>query len=130
MAQDLARSSSKYSTQEILERSLDITVGAAKRLQVKKVSAWQVAMTEEKELMAHSVRQPIVGKGVYGRKGFDGRYAQHVSEAYRDPEKRAHYQERAKEINADKGGLSEISTKDAKTYVEAVNELPHRAQLQ
>ena len=100
MAQDLARTNSKYSTQEILERSLDITASAAKRLKVKQVSAWHVAMAEEKELIALNIRQPQKGKGIDGRKGFDGRYAQHVAEVYRDPEKRQHYQQRADEINA------------------------------
>lgn len=101
MAQELARTNSKYSTQEILERALDITSSAAKRLKVKKVSAWHVALAEEKDLFALEIRQPLPGKGADGRRGFDGRYAQHVAEAYRDPAKRAHYRQRADEINAD-----------------------------
>ena len=80
MAQDLARTNSQYSTREILERSLEITVSAAKRLKMKKVSGWHVAMAEEKELFAPDIRQPQPGKGIDGRKGFDGRYAQHVAD--------------------------------------------------
>ena len=112
MAQDLASTNSRYSTQEILQRSLDITASVARRLKVKKVSAWHVAMAEEKALISMEVRQPLVGKGLAGRKGFDGRYAQHVAAAYRDPEKREHYQQRAKEINAETrvGSLNPLLT--------------------
>lgn len=100
MAHDLAGASCEYSTSEILEHALNITAAAAKRLKLRKVNGWQVAMAEEKELVASEMRQPVAGKGVDGRKGFDGRYAQHVSEVYRDPEKKRYYQERAAEINA------------------------------
>ena len=103
MAQDLAHASCVYSTTEILERSLAITAAAAKRLKIKKVSAWQVAMAEEKEFVTPEMRQPLAGKGTYGRKGFDGRYSHHVAEVYRDPAKREYYQRRAAEINAEPG---------------------------
>ncbi|KAF8542794.1 hypothetical protein BDD12DRAFT_802556 [Trichophaea hybrida] len=99
MAQDLARQNSKYSTNEIPERSLNITIAAAKRLRFNKLSGWQVAMREEKELVATDLRQPVSGKGYKGRKGFDGRYSQHVAEVYQDPEKREFYMKRAEEIN-------------------------------
>ncbi|KAF8523046.1 hypothetical protein BDD12DRAFT_904759 [Trichophaea hybrida] len=99
MAQDLTRQNSKYSTNEILERSLNITIAAAKRLRFNKLSGWQVAMREEKELVATDLRQPVSGKGYKGRKGFDGRYSQHVAEVYQDPEKRECYMKRAEEIN-------------------------------
>ncbi|KAF8536945.1 hypothetical protein BDD12DRAFT_807336 [Trichophaea hybrida] len=56
-------------------------------------------MREAKELVATDLRQPVSGKGYNGRKGFDGRYSQHVSEVYQDPEKREFYMKRAVEIN-------------------------------
>ena len=60
-----------------------------------------MALTEEKDLFTLDIRQPLAGKGVDGRKEFDGRYAQHVAEVYRDPAKREHNQQRADEINAE-----------------------------
>ncbi|KAF8542331.1 hypothetical protein BDD12DRAFT_941074 [Trichophaea hybrida] len=99
MAQDLARQNSKYSTNEILERSLNITIAAAKRLRFNILSGWQVAMHEEKELVATDLRQPVSGKSYKERKGFDGRYSQHVAEVYQDPEKRECYMKRAEERN-------------------------------
>lgn len=103
MAQELAQVNSVYSTVEILDRSLAITAAAAKRLKIKKVSAWQVAMAEEKDLVEPEMKQPLIGKGLDGRKGFDGRYSHHVAAVYQDPEKKRHYQERAAEINAGSG---------------------------
>ena len=100
MAQDIARTNSKYSTQEILRRSLDITACTALRLTVKRQTAWHVAMAEEKNFVAPDIRQPVPGKGADGRKGFDGRYAQEVAAAYNDPAKKEYYQKRADEINA------------------------------
>ncbi|KAF8533653.1 hypothetical protein BDD12DRAFT_898307 [Trichophaea hybrida] len=98
MAQDLVRQNSKYSTNEILEQSLNITIAAAKRLRINKLSGWQVAMREEKGLVATELKQPVSGKGYKGRKGFDGRYSQHVADVYQDP-KRELYIKRAEEIN-------------------------------
>ncbi|KAF8539159.1 hypothetical protein BDD12DRAFT_805559 [Trichophaea hybrida] len=80
MAQDIARQNSKYSTNEILEWSLNITIVAAKRLHFNKL-------------------QPVFGKRYEGRKGFDGRYSQHVAEVYQVPEKREFYMKRAEELN-------------------------------
>lgn len=101
MAQDLARANSNYSTAEILERSLAITTSASARLKSKKVSGWQVAMAEEKHLVAPDILMPRAREGHNGRKGFDGRYAKHVAEVYRDPAKREYYEGRAADINSD-----------------------------
>lgn len=127
MAQDLARTNSQYSTREILERSLEITVSAAKRLKMKKVSGWHVAMAEEKELFAPDIRQPQPGKGIDGRKGFDGRYAQHVAEVYRDPTKKEYYRQRAAEINAESRvcsmeSLKKVQRKKIKRLITYVND--------
>ncbi|KAF8542600.1 hypothetical protein BDD12DRAFT_802774 [Trichophaea hybrida] len=99
MAQDLARQNSKYSTNEILERSLNITIAAAKQLHFNTLSGWQIAMCEEKELVATDYRQPISGKYYKARKGFDGRYSQYVAEVYQNPEQREFYMKRAEEIH-------------------------------
>ncbi|KAF8536788.1 hypothetical protein BDD12DRAFT_807499 [Trichophaea hybrida] len=99
MAQDLAWQNSKYSTNEILEQSLNITIAAATRLHFNKLSGWQVAMREEMELVATDLRQPIFDKGYKGRNLFDGRYSQHDTEVYQDPEKRKFCMKRAEEIN-------------------------------
>ena len=101
MAQDLARTNSQYSTREIRERSLEITVSATKRLKMKTVSGWRVAMAEEKELFAPDIRHPQPGEGIDGRKGFDGRYAQHLAEDYWNFTKKEYYRQRAAEINAE-----------------------------
>ncbi|KAF8534152.1 hypothetical protein BDD12DRAFT_896950 [Trichophaea hybrida] len=121
MAQDLTRQNSKYSTNEILERSLNITIAAAKRLRFNKLSGWQVAMCEEKELVATDLRQPISGKGYKGRKGFDGRYSQHVAEVYQDPEKREFYMKRAEEINEE--GRVGLLTSLKSTQKKSLNQL-------
>ncbi|KAF8538924.1 hypothetical protein BDD12DRAFT_883767 [Trichophaea hybrida] len=88
MAQDRARQNSKYSTNDILERSLNFTIAAAKQLGFNKLSGWQVAMREEKDHIATDLRQPVSGNCYKGRKGFDGRYSQHVADLYQDCEKR------------------------------------------
>ncbi|KAF8533180.1 hypothetical protein BDD12DRAFT_900061 [Trichophaea hybrida] len=49
-------------------------------------------------LVATELKQPVSGKGYKGRKGFDGRYSQHVADVYQDP-KRELYIKRAEEIN-------------------------------
>ena len=101
MAQDLASRNSSYTTAQILERTLAITASATTRLKFKKLSGWQVAMAEEKHLVAPDTLRPLAGGGPNGRKGFDGRYSKHVAEVYRDPEKRERYQNRAAEINSE-----------------------------
>jgi hypothetical protein len=104
MAQELARQNSQYTTKEILRRALKITTATSKRLRFNKVSAWQVAMREERELVDQELRQPVAGKGYQGRKGFDGKYSQHVSGEYNnDAEKRNAWQERATELNEYRG---------------------------
>lgn len=103
MAQDLARQNSQYTTKEILSRALKITTATSKRLRFNKVSAWQVAMREESGLVDKTLLQPVAGKGYQGRKGFDGKYSKHVSEEYKDTEKRLAWSKRATELNADAG---------------------------
>src|SRR5437660_285490 len=101
MAQDLAGTNCNYSTAQILERSLAITASATARLKTKKLSGWQVAMAEERHLVAPDIRMPLAGGGPNERKRFDGRYAKHVTAIYRDPAKREHYEKRAAEVNAE-----------------------------
>ncbi|KAF8533794.1 hypothetical protein BDD12DRAFT_809894 [Trichophaea hybrida] len=74
----------------LVEQSLNITIAAAKRLRINKLSGWQVAMREEKGLVATELKQPVSGKGYKGRKGFDGRYSQHVADVYQDPKRELH----------------------------------------
>ncbi|KAF8538101.1 hypothetical protein BDD12DRAFT_806398 [Trichophaea hybrida] len=67
MAQDLVQQNSKYSTNEILKQSLNITIAAATQLCFNKLSGWQVAIREEKGLVATDLRQPESGTGNKGR---------------------------------------------------------------
>ncbi|KAF8534844.1 hypothetical protein BDD12DRAFT_894893 [Trichophaea hybrida] len=121
MAQDLGRQNSKYSTNEILERFLNITIAAATQLRFNKLPGCQVAMREEKELVATDLRQPVSGKGYKGRKGFDGRYSQHVAEVYQDPEKREFYMKIAEEINEE--GRVGLLTSLKSTQNKSLNQL-------
>ena len=49
MAQDLARTTMKYTTMQILERARAVTTSKVSRLRCKKMSAWNLAMREEQE---------------------------------------------------------------------------------
>ncbi|KAF8538990.1 hypothetical protein BDD12DRAFT_883602 [Trichophaea hybrida] len=63
MAEDLAWQNSIYYKNEILGQSLNISIAAAEQLHFNKLSVWQVAMSEEHELVATDLRQHISGKG-------------------------------------------------------------------
>jgi hypothetical protein len=97
MAQDLARTTTKYTTMQILERARAVTTSKVSRLRCNKMSAWNLAMREEKELVSADLRRPKGGSGYKGRLGFTGEYAKEVANVYE--EKREYYEEKVKEMN-------------------------------
>jgi hypothetical protein len=97
MAQDLARTTTKYTTMQILERARAVTTSKVSRLRCNKMSAWNLAMREEEELVSADLRRPKAGSGYKGRLGFTGEYAKEVANVYE--EKREYYEEKVKEMN-------------------------------
>ena len=97
MAQDLARTTTKYTTMQILERARAVTTSKVSRLRCNKMSAWNLAMREENELVSDEQRRPKAGSGYKGRLGFTGEYAKEVANVYE--EKREYYEEKVKEMN-------------------------------
>jgi hypothetical protein len=61
------------------------------------MSAWNLAMREEKKLVSADLRRPKVGSRYLGRVGFMGEYAKEVANVYE--EKREYYEEKVKEMN-------------------------------
>jgi len=84
MAQDLARTTTKYTTMQILERAKPVTTSKVSRLRCNKMSAWNLAMREEKELVSADLRRPKAGSGYKGRLGFTGEYAKKVANVYEE----------------------------------------------
>jgi len=97
LAQDLARTTTKYTTMQILERARAVTTSKVSRLRCNKMSAWNLAMREEKESVSANRRRPKAGFGYKGRLGFTGEYAKEVANVYE--EKREYYEEKVKEMN-------------------------------
>jgi len=97
MAQDLARTTTKYATMPILECARAVTTSKVSRLRCNKMSAWNLAMREEKESVSADLRRPKAGFGYKGRLGFMGEYAKEVANVYE--EKREYYKEKVKEMN-------------------------------
>ena len=60
-AQDLARTTTKYTTMQILECARAVTTSKVSRLRCNKMSAWNLAMREEKELVSADLRRPKAG---------------------------------------------------------------------
>jgi len=96
-AQDLARTTTKYTTMQILECARAVTTSKVSRLRCNKMSAWNLAMREEKEFVSADLRRPEAGSGYKGRVGFTGEYAKEVVNVYE--EKREYYKEKVNEMN-------------------------------
>jgi len=58
MAQDLARTTTKDSTMQILECAGAVTTSKVSRLRCKKISAWNLVMREEKESVSSDLCRP------------------------------------------------------------------------
>ena len=97
MAQDLARTTTKHTAMQILVRAKAVTTSKVSGLRFNKMSAWNLAMREEKELVSADLRRPKAGSGYKGPLGFTGEYAKEVSNVYE--EKREYYEEKVKEMN-------------------------------
>jgi hypothetical protein len=97
MAQDLARTRTKYTTMQILEGARAVTTSKVSRLRCNKISAWNLAMREEKESVSADLRRPKAGSGNKWRLEFPGEYAKEVANVYE--EKREYYEEIVKEMN-------------------------------
>jgi len=94
MGQDLARMTTKYTTMQILKHARAVTTSKLSRLLCNKMSAWNLAMREEKESVSADLRTP---KAVFGYKGwlrFPGLYAKKVANVY--AKKREYYGEKVK----------------------------------
>jgi hypothetical protein len=113
MAQDLARTMTKYTTMQILERARAVTTSKVSRLHCNKMSTWNLAMREEKELVSADLRRPKAGSGYKGRLGFTGEYAEEVANVYE--EKREYYEEKVKEMNEEGRAGTMVSLKTAQT---------------
>ena len=61
MAKDLARTTTKYTTMQILERARAVTTAKVSRLCCNRMSAWNLAMREERELVSADLRRPKAG---------------------------------------------------------------------
>jgi len=97
MAQHLARTTTKYTTMQILERPRAVTTSKVSRLCCNKMSAWNLAMREGKESVSADLRRPKAESGYKGRLMFTGEYAKEVANVYQ--EKREYYEEKVKEMN-------------------------------
>jgi len=124
MAQDLARTTTKYTTMQILERARAVTTSKVSRLRCNKMSAWNLAMREEKESLSADLRRPNAGFGYKGRLGFMGELAKEVANVYE--EKREYYEEKVKEMNEEgrvgtKESLKRVQTKGVKLLRETAS---------
>jgi len=81
----------------ILECVRAVTTSSVSRLHWNKMSAWNLAMREEKEWVSTNLRRPRAGSGYMGRLGFMGEYAKEVAKVYE--EKREYNAEKVKEMN-------------------------------
>ena len=97
MAQDLARTRTKYTTMQILERARAVNTSEVSRLGCNKMIAWNLPMREEKESVSADLCRPKAGSGYKGRLGFTGEYAKQVANV--NEEKREYYEEKVKEMN-------------------------------
>jgi len=97
MAQDLARTTTKYTTMQILERARAVTTSKVSRLRCNNISTWNLAMREERESVSADLRRPKAGPGYQGQLGFPAEYAKEVVNVY--AEEREYYKEKVTEIN-------------------------------
>jgi hypothetical protein len=97
MAQDLARTTTKSTTVQILERARAVNTSKVSRLCSNKMSPWNLAMREEKESVSTDLCRPMTGFGYMGWLGFTGEYAEEVANVYE--EMREYYEEQLKEMN-------------------------------
>jgi len=97
MEQDFARTTTKYTTMQILERERAVTTSKVSRLRCNKMSAWNLAMREEKESVSADLCRPKAGSGYEGRLRLMGEYTKEVANVYE--EKREYYEEKVKEMN-------------------------------
>jgi len=97
MAKDLARMMNKYTTMQILQCARAVTTSKVSRLRCNKMSAWNLAMREEKESVSADLHRPKTGSGYKRWLGFTGEYAKEVANVYE--EKREYYEEKVKEMN-------------------------------
>jgi len=97
MAQDLARTTTKYTTMQILERARAVTTSKVSRLRCNKMSAWNLAMREEKESVSADLRRPKAEFWYKGRLGFTAEYAKEVANVYE--EKKQYNEQKVKEMN-------------------------------
>jgi hypothetical protein len=66
VAQDLARTTTKYTTMQILECARAESTSKVSHLRCNKMSAWNLAMREEKEIVSADLRRPKEGSGYKG----------------------------------------------------------------
>jgi hypothetical protein len=117
MAQDLARTTTKYTTMQILEHVRAVTTSKVSRLRCNKMSAWNLAMREEKKSVSANLHRSKAGFGYKGWLGFMREYAKEVPNV--SEEKREYYKEIVKEMN-DEGcvgimeSLERVQTKGVK----------------
>jgi len=97
MAPDLARWTTKYTTMQIPECARAVTTSKVSRLRCNKLSAWNLAMREEKESVSAYLCRPKPGSWYQGRLGFTGGYAKEVANVYE--EKRQYYEEKVNKMN-------------------------------
>ena len=97
MAQDLARTMNKYTTMQIVERTMAVTTSNVSRLRCNEMSAWNFAMREEKESDSTDPRRPKSLSGYKGRLRLMGEYAKKVANVYE--EKGEYSEEKVKEMN-------------------------------
>jgi len=84
MAKDLARTMTKYTTMQILQRARAVTTSKVSLLRCNKMRAWNLAMMQEKESVSADLRRPKAGHGYKGWLGFTGEYAKEVANVYKD----------------------------------------------
>ena len=97
IAQDLARTTTKDTTMQILNRARAATTSKVFRLHCTKMSAWNLPMSEEKESVSADLRRPKAGSEYKWQIGFTGEYAKLLANVYE--EKREYYDEKVNEIN-------------------------------
>jgi len=94
---DLARTTTKYTTMQILERARALTASKVSRLGCNKMSTWNLAMREEKESVSTDLRRPKAGFGYKVLLGFTRVYAKEVVNVYE--ENMEYYEEKVEEIH-------------------------------
>jgi len=124
MAQVLARTTTEYTAMQNLEHVSTATTSEVSRLRSNKMSAWNLAMREEKESVSADLRRAKAGCGYKGRLGFTEEYAKEVANVYE--EKREYYEEKVKEMNEEgrvctMESLKRVQTKGVKLLRETAS---------